>query len=139
MRRRGATLAEALLATALLAVAGGALTLALAEASTAGQRMILAAQARRLLQQELEQIRSGRGIPASGVNGPFTVALSTSASSQPNVVGGTPVWTPTCYGATPCSNAIALSGVVTLTNVAITITYTADGSVVARGTTTTPP
>lgn len=138
-RRRASTLAEALVAAVILAVVGGLLVVALAQASQAGQRAILGAQARRLLQQELEQVRSGRGVPASGTSGPFTVTVNPSSGSSPSVIGGSPVWTPDCYGGSPCSSALTTSGVSTLTYVTVTISYTADGTVVARGTTATPP
>lgn len=65
-RRRASTLAEALVAAVILAVVGGMLVVALAQATQAGQRAMLGAQARRLMQQELEQVRSGRGIPVNG-------------------------------------------------------------------------
>jgi len=127
------------MAAALLAVVGSVVVIGLAQAGQAGQRALLGAQARRLLQGALEQVRSGGGIPASGQTGPFTIAVSTSTGSVPIVLGGLPAWTPDCYGASPCSNVVTTSGVSALTYVAITVTYTADGSVLARGTTTTAP
>jgi type II secretory pathway pseudopilin PulG len=138
-RRRASTLAEALVAAVILAVVGGMLVVSLAQATQAGQRAMLGAQARRLLQQELEQIRSGRGIPGNGTNGPFTITVTSWAPGQPGVSGGTPVWTPDCYGGSPCSNTLVLTGVPSVTFVQIVITYTGDGSVLANGTTSTPP
>lgn len=140
MRRRASSLSEVLTAAAILAVVGGLLVLALAQTTLAGQRMLLGAQARRLLQQQLEMIRTGRGIPASGPSGPFTITVTTTPVPQPSVVGGgPPVWTPDCYGASPCSATVTLSGVPSLTSVQVLITATADGSELARGTTSTPP
>jgi type II secretory pathway pseudopilin PulG len=138
-RRRASTLAETLVAAVILAVVGGLLVVALAQATQAGQRAMLGAQARRLLQQELEQIRSGRGVPASGTSGPFTITVTPWTPGQPSVIGGTPVWTPDCYGGSPCSNTLVLTGVPSLTFVQIIISYTADGSALANGTTSTPP
>jgi len=86
------------MAAALLAVVGSFVVIGLAQAGQAGQRALLGAQARRLLQGELEQARSGGGIPASGQTGPFAVTVSTSTGSAPIVFGGLPVWTPDCYG-----------------------------------------
>ena len=138
-RRQGSTLAEALVAAVILAAAGGMLVVSLAQATQAGQRAMLGAQARRLLQQELEQVRSGRGIPATGTNGSFTITVTSSTPAQPAVSGGMPVWTPDCYGGSPCSNTLVLTGVPSMTLVQIVITSTADGSVLANGTTATPP
>ena len=138
-RRQGSTLAEALVAAVILAAVGGMLVVSLAQATEAGQRAMLGAQARRLLQQELEQVRSGRGIPATGTNGPFTITVTSSTPAQPAVTGGTPVWTPDCYGGSPCGNMLVLTGVPSMTLVQIVITSTADRSVLANGTTSTPP
>jgi Tfp pilus assembly protein PilV len=132
--RRGASLVEALVAAAVLAVIGLVLTESIAAAANAGTRFAVGAQARRLLEQNLEQARSGRGVPAGGVSGPFTISVATQAASfgalttQANV--------PSCGG---CSGTITTSGVGSLTQVTVTITDTADGSVVARGSTVTPP
>ncbi|HEV2356166.1 MAG TPA: type II secretion system protein [bacterium] len=78
-RRRASTLAEALVAAVILAVVGGMLVVALAQATQAGQRAMLGAQARRLMQQEPEQVRSGRGIP---VNGTTWHGLASGAGSS---------------------------------------------------------
>lgn len=139
-RRLASSLVEVVTAAAILAVVGGMLVLAIAQTTLAGQRMLLGAQARRLLQQQLELIRTGRSIPASGTSGPFTLTVTTTPAPQPSVVGGgPPVWTPDCYGASPCSAAVTLSGVSSLTYAQVVITSTADGSELARGTTSTPP
>lgn len=127
------------MAAALLVAVGGLLALGIAEATLSGQRMVLAAQARRLLQQDLEQVRSGRGIPASGTVGPFQVTVATQSAPQPAVVGGSPpLWSPDCYGGSPCVNTLVLTGAASLTQVTVTITNSADGSVLAKGTTSTP-
>ena len=136
-RRRASTLIEALMAAVIVAVIGALVVIALAEASQAGQRAMLAAQARRVLQQELEQVRSGRGVPTSGTSGPFTVTVTTSTNNQPTMIGGP--WTPDCYGGSPCSNSITTSTMYALTYVKVVVSYTADGTVVASGTTATPP
>ena len=136
MRRRGTSLAEVLVAAAVLAVVGGFLVQAMATSSIAGARLTLGAQARRLLQQELEQVRSGRGIPPSGPVGAFAVAVATQPPAAPTLSPPPPLNTPACSA---CSAAVVTSGVSALTHVTITITSAADNTVVASGTTTTPP
>jgi type II secretory pathway pseudopilin PulG len=136
MRRRGTSLAEVLVAAAVLAVVGGFLVQAMATSSIAGARLTLGAQARRLLQQDLEQVRSGRGIPASGPAGTFAVAVITQPVAVPTLSPAPPLNIPAC-GA--CSADVVTSGVAQLTQVTITITSTVDNTVVASGTTTTPP
>lgn len=121
-RRRGFSIAEALVAAALVAIVGGAFVQALATSTAANARLTLASQARRLLQYDLEQIRSGGGIPASGTQGPFTVSVTSQAAPAP---------------ATLCCTAVT-TGVASLTQVTIAITA-ADGSVLASGTAITQP
>jgi hypothetical protein len=133
-RRRGGSLAEALVASAVLAVIGLVLTESIAAAANAGTRFALGAQARRLLEQNLEQARSGRGVLAGGISGPFTISVATQAASFGALT--TQANAPSCGG---CSGTITTSGVGGLTQVTVTITNTADGSVVARGATVTPP
>jgi len=132
--RRGGSLIEALVASVVLMVAGLVLVESIAAAANSGTRVAVSAQARRLLEQNLEQARSGRGVPGGGTAGPFTVAVATQAASFGTVT--TPANAPSCSG---CSGLITTSGVGSLTQVTVTITDTADGSVVARGTTVTPP
>ncbi len=132
--RRGGSLVEALVASAVLAAVGLALVESVAAAANAGTRAAAGAQARRLLEQGLEQARSGRGAPSGGTAGPFTVAVATQPASFGALT--TPANAPSCGG---CSGAIATGGVGSLTQVTVTITDTADGSVVARGATVTPP
>jgi len=136
-RRRATTLIEALVAAVLLAAVGGLLVVAIAQATVAGQRAILGAQARRLLQQELEQVRSGRGVPSGATSGPFTVSVNPHANNAPNMLG--PRWTPDCYSSSPCSNSVVTTGVSSEADVEVTITLTTGGSVMASGRTTTPP
>jgi hypothetical protein len=133
-RRRGGSLAEALVASAVLAVIGLVLTESIAAAANAGTRFALGAQARRLLEQNLEQARSGRRVPAGGISGPFTISVATQAASFGALT--TQANAPSCGG---CSGTITTSGAGGLTQVTVTITNTADGSVVARGATVTPP
>ena len=118
---------------------GGLFTVALAQGTTANQHLLMASAARRLLQQDLEQVRRGGGAPSSGTSGPFTVSVTTWNSGAPSVIAGSPPWTPDCHGASPCSSALTLTGIPGMTYVAITITNTADGTVMARGTTTATP
>jgi len=132
--RRGGSLVEALVATAVLLVVGLVLVQALAAAANSGTRFTVSAQARRLLEQALEQTRSGRGVPSSSASAPFTVAVATQAASLGALT--TSANSPSCGG---CSGVIATGGVGTLTQVTVTITNTLDGSVVASGTTVTPP
>jgi type II secretory pathway pseudopilin PulG len=132
-RRRGSSLVEALVAAALLAVVGLLVTEAIAAAANAGTRAQAGAQARRLLEQDLEQARSGMGVPSGGTSGPFTVAVATQAASFGSVI--TPPNTPSCGG---CAGGIVTSGVGSLTQVTVTVTMTADGAVLARGATVTP-
>ena len=133
--QRGTSLAEVLVAAAVLAAVGGFLVQALATSSIPGERLTLGAQARRLLQQDLEQVRSGRGIPTSGPAGIFTVAVATQAADIPTLIPAPPLNTSVCSS---CSAAVVTSGVAELTQVTVTITNTLDNTVVASGTTTTP-
>lgn len=132
--RRGGSLVEALVASAVLAATGLVLVESIGAAANAGTRFAVGAQARRLLAQNLEQARSGRGMPVGGVSGPFTVAVVTQGASFGTL--RTPANVPSCGG---CSAAIVTGGVGNLSQVTITITNMVDGTVVARGSTVTPP
>jgi hypothetical protein len=132
--RRGGSLVEALVASTVLAATGLVLVESIGAAANAGTRFVVGAQARRLLEQDLEQVRSGRGVPGGGAAGPFTVTVGTQAASFGALL--TPANVPSCGG---CSGTITTSGVASLSQVTITVTNTADGTVVARGSTVTPP
>jgi|GEM_PF-2779097 len=133
-RRRANSLVEALVASAVLALMGTILVQAIAASANAGTQAAVGAQARRLLQQDLEQARSGRGIPGSGTSGPFTVAVSTYQAGYAGLV--TSAGTPSCSG---CVGGVVTSGVSSLTKVYIVITVTTSGALVARGATVTSP
>ena len=135
-RRRGFSLLEAVVAIALLAVIATVTAEAFGTSAQAGMRMVLGGQARRLLEQDMEQIRSGLGVPATGAVGPLTVTVTQQAAAVPTLSPPLPLNTPSCPG---CSSAVTTSGVTALTQVTITITDTADGTVLASGTTVTPP
>lgn len=132
--RRGGSLVEALVASAVLAAAGLVLVESIGAAANAGTRLAVGAQARRLLEQGLEQARSGRGVTGGGTSGPFTVTVTTQGASITGLL--TPANVPSCGG---CSGTIVAGGVGSLSQVTITVTNTADGTVVARGSTVTPP
>lgn len=132
--RRGGSLVEALVASAVLAAVGLVLVESIGAAANAGTRFTLGAQARRLLEQNLEQARSGRGVPSGGTSGPFTVAVGTQAASFGALL--TPANVPSCGG---CSAVIVTGGVGSLSQVTITVTNTVDGTIVAHGSTVTPP
>jgi len=135
-RRRGFSLLEAVVAIALLAIVATVAAEAFGTSAQAGMRMALGGQARRLLEQDVEQIRSGLGIPAAGTVGPLTVSVTQQAAAIPTLSPQPPLNTPSCPG---CSSAVTTSGVSSLTQVTITITDTTDGTVLASGTTVTPP
>jgi type II secretory pathway pseudopilin PulG len=134
-RRRGSTLAEALLAAALIAFVGAALTEALAAVSGSGARAVMNGQARRIVQYDLEMARAGRAqLPAgTSQSGPFTISVSTQPAQVPSLL--TPPGAPTC---SPCSAQISSGSAGSLTQVSVTVRISADGTVAASGSTVTP-